>query len=361
MALGGFLKLAAPSRHSDPSTPLGPDPPGRLRAGPRRGAQRPLHGRAAGGLPGRRPGGLARAGPGRRRGRASRRTPWPSSPSWCSPTSTSSRRPASPGTPTSCPPPAGSGSATSARLGQDLLAGAGADVLVAAADRAGWPVPKTLTAVLLPADQVRGTVSLLGDEALEVGEDLPGLQSALSGAESPVPQLSLLLVRDMGGRDRQRLMRVLEGRSAVVGPPRPWTQARSSYQRAVRTLGLTAGRRSTAPVDSELHLAALVVGADPEALDDLCAAVLAPLADLQARHRPAAGGDAALLAAAPGPSRRGGRGPARARADGALPHGPAARAVRRPAGRPGDGARTGPRAAAARSGAPRRFRGLAVG
>ena len=167
------------------------------------------------------------------------------------------------------------------RLGQDLLAGAGPDVLVAAADRAGWPAPRTLTAVLLPADQVRGTVSLLGEEALEVGEDLPGLQSASNGADSPVPQLSLLLVRDMGGRDRQRLMRVLEGRSAVVGPPRPWMQARSSYQRAVRTLGLTAGHRSAAPVDSELHLTELVVVADPEALDDLCAVVLAPLAGLK--------------------------------------------------------------------------------
>jgi DNA-binding PucR family transcriptional regulator len=85
----------------------------------------------------------------------------------------------------------------------------------------------------------------------------------------------------MEGRDRRRLMRVLEGRSAVVGPARPWTQVRSSYLRAVRTLALSARTGSTEPVDSEQHLAALIVGADPEAIDDLCAAVLAPLGDLR--------------------------------------------------------------------------------
>ena len=166
------------------------------------------------------------------------------------------------------------------RLGQDLLAGAGGDVLAAGAERAGWPVPRTLTAVLLPADQVRGAVSTLGEGALQVGEDLPGLHGAADG--SAVGQLFLVLVPDMEGRDRQLLMRLLEGRSAVVGPPRPWTQARSSYLRAVRTLALGAAAAGpTAPVDSEQHLAALVIGADREALDDLRDSVLAPLAGLR--------------------------------------------------------------------------------
>jgi hypothetical protein len=168
-----------------------------------------------------------------------------------------------------------------ARLGQDLLAGAGADVLAAAADRAGWQVPRTLTAVLLPADQVRGTVSLLAEGALQVGEDLPGLQGSVDRLREDVGDVSLLLVPDMEGRDRRRLLRVLEGRSAVVGPARPWMQARSSYLRAVRTLAVTARPASGDPVDSEEHLAALIVSADPEALDDLCAAVLAPLAGLR--------------------------------------------------------------------------------
>ncbi len=39
--------------------------------------------------------------------------------------------------------------------------------------------------------------------------------------------------------------------------------------------------RGTDPVDTDEHLAALVLGADPEALADLRARVLAPLADLR--------------------------------------------------------------------------------
>ncbi len=172
------------------------------------------------------------------------------------------------------------------RLGQDLLAGAGADVLVAGAERASWPVPRTLTAVLLPADQVRGTVAVLGDGALPVGEDLPGLHGPGESASEAEDQVSLLFVADAEGRDRQRLLRVLEGRSAVVGPARPWTQARSSYLRAARTrglpgvlAGLLGGDR--AAVDSEQHLSTLVVGADPEALADLREAALAPLGGLR--------------------------------------------------------------------------------
>ncbi len=169
------------------------------------------------------------------------------------------------------------------RLGQQLLAGAGADVLSAGAERAGWPVPRTLTAVLLPAAQVRGAVSLLGQATLQVGEDLPGSRED--------EQQSLLLVPDMEGRDRQHLLRILHGRSAVVGPARPWTQARTSYLRALRIRQELAGSPggpaderadgSGEPVDTEQHLAELVVGADPEALDDLCARVLAPLAELK--------------------------------------------------------------------------------
>jgi hypothetical protein len=170
------------------------------------------------------------------------------------------------------------------RLGQQLLTGASPDIVAAGAERAGWPVPRTLTAVLLPAAQVRGIVATLGQGTLRVGEDLPGLPDLGDGSER-VDQTSLLLVPDMEGRDRQRLLRILQGRSAVVGPARPWSQARASYLRAVRTLVLVGpGTDRTDPVDSERHLAELVVGADADALDDLCAQVLAPLTEL----RPAA-------------------------------------------------------------------------
>ncbi len=162
------------------------------------------------------------------------------------------------------------------RLGQHLLAGASADVLTAGADRADWTVPRTLTAVLLPAAEVRGALSLLGEGALHLGEDLPGLEG------DDAEELSLLLVPDVEGRDRGRLVRVLHGRRAVVGPPKPWTLARASYLRAVRTLDLVgAPSASDQPLDTDEHLAELVVAADPDALVDLRTSVLAPLAGVR--------------------------------------------------------------------------------
>ena len=62
------------------------------------------------------------------------------------------------------------------RLGQHLLAGAGVDVLTAAAERAEWPPPDSLTAVLLPAAEARRALASLGADTLPVGEDLEGLQ-----------------------------------------------------------------------------------------------------------------------------------------------------------------------------------------
>lgn len=154
------------------------------------------------------------------------------------------------------------------RLGQHLLAGARQDLLVAAAERADWPLPATLTAVLVPPAQVRGVLASLRPDTLLVGEDLPGAG----------PPLSLLLVPDADGADRQHLIRVLTGRQAVVGPPRSWTRARLSYDRAARAATMvTTPTSQRRPVDSEDHLAELVITADPDALHDLRARVLAPL------------------------------------------------------------------------------------
>jgi hypothetical protein len=164
------------------------------------------------------------------------------------------------------------------RLGRRLLSGAEADVLAAAAERAGWVPPRTLTAVLLPAAQVRGALSLLGSGTLQVGDDLPGLEVPPGESTGAGPDHALLLVPDVEDpRDRQRLLRMLADRSAVVGPARPWTQARASYVRAVRTLGLRADGEDAGPADSEEHLPALVLGADPDALADLRARALEPL------------------------------------------------------------------------------------
>ena len=158
------------------------------------------------------------------------------------------------------------------RLAAALLAGATLPELTAAAERAGWPPPRTLTAVILPEARVRGALVSLDARTLRSSEDVPGLTSDTD--------LVVLLVPDAGGRSRPALMRSLDGRDAIVGPPRPWAEVSSSYARACRALHLGLAPDGSAPLDTERRLAELVIRADGEALADLRALALAPLADL---------------------------------------------------------------------------------
>jgi len=150
------------------------------------------------------------------------------------------------------------------KLGLRLLAAAPQDELVAAAERADWAPPRTLTAVLLPAARVRGALALLDARTLQPGDD----------------DVSVLLVPDAEGPARPALLRALEGKEAVVGPPRPWWDAAASHRRAVRVLELDPDAPGAAPVDTQQRLCELVLRADEDALADLRAAALAPLADL---------------------------------------------------------------------------------
>jgi hypothetical protein len=158
-----------------------------------------------------------------------------------------------------------------AELGQALLAGEPVDLLAARAERARWASPSTLTAVLLPAARVHDATALFDVRTLVLSDDL---------ADGPVPaETGALLVPD-ATPGRAELFRALRGRAAIVGPTRPWNDVATSFDRAVRTAAL-APLESGVLVDTEQRLTALVVGADPEALADLRAQVLAPLADLR--------------------------------------------------------------------------------
>jgi hypothetical protein len=153
------------------------------------------------------------------------------------------------------------------RLAFGILRGDPADALVAAAERADWAPPKTLTVVILPSAQLRPVQGLLDPRTLSsVGEPVT------------LPDgLGVLLVPDTGGPTRARLIRTLRGRAAVAGPSRPWLVASTSYARALRALDVRTGDST---YDTEEHLAELVLAADREAVADLRARVLAPLAEL---------------------------------------------------------------------------------
>ncbi len=163
------------------------------------------------------------------------------------------------------------------RLGALLLAGRPLHDLTAAAERAGWSAPRTLTAVLLPEGRARGALALLDTRTLQVSDDPPGLD--------PSAELTVLLVPDAGEGARPGLLRALEGRAALVGPPRPWHAVTRSYARALRALRLGLADGGTAPLDTEQRLPELVLRADDEALADLRAAALAPLDGLGAAVR----------------------------------------------------------------------------
>ena len=180
--------------------------------------------------------------------------------------------------------------------GPHLLAGASPDVLLAAAERAGWQPPVTLTAVLLPAAQVRACLARSTRHPRRRG--LPGLDDRRGPP-------ALAAARPRCRRPRVTSPAAADGPHAVVGPARPWTRVRRPTY--ARPHARCSAPGSLAIVDTEDHLPELVLSADADAFADLRARALAPLRTC-CRDRTAAGGDAARVAAAPGPAGRGGGG-----------------------------------------------------
>ncbi|MFC7495294.1 MULTISPECIES: PucR family transcriptional regulator [unclassified Nocardioides] len=149
------------------------------------------------------------------------------------------------------------------RIAHHLLSGSPADTVLAAAERAGWDPPKTLTAVIVPEAQVRPVLAAVSPGTIAATEP-PELDEAV-----------LLLVPDAHGHRRTALLRTLGTRGCTAGPARPWLEVRASYDRALRA------RAAGLDLDTEAHLVPLVLEADPAARADLRAQVLAPLADLR--------------------------------------------------------------------------------
>ena len=145
------------------------------------------------------------------------------------------------------------------RMAGLLLDASPEPVVAAAAERAGWTAPQTLTAAIVPEAQVRAVLAAVPPETLQTTEDIEGM--------------ALLLVPDVHGRRRSTFLKTLGDRGAVAGPARPWLEVRSSYDRARRVQALGLGP------DSEQFLAELVLGADEGAMRDLRERVLAPLED----------------------------------------------------------------------------------
>jgi hypothetical protein len=160
------------------------------------------------------------------------------------------------------------------RLALDLVRGASEEVSTRRAERAEWPLPASITVLLVPDDRLHQARALVDPRTLVLGEDLPDLTSR--------EDYVALLVPDLRAPARRRLLRSLRDYGGVLGPARPWLQTASSYRRALRAARLVAAENPTsgAAYDTDAHLAELVLSADSEALADLRARALKPLDDL---------------------------------------------------------------------------------
>jgi hypothetical protein len=160
------------------------------------------------------------------------------------------------------------------RLARALVTGATAEAVVAAAERADWDPPAFLSAVLLPEAQAPHAATALDPRTLQPTEEVPDLPDGLA----------LILVPSSGTpASRTGLVRALRGTGAVIGPSVPWLEAARSHARALRAVVLQAegalGDTDRAVLDTDAHLGALLLSADPEMRADLRARVLAPLLD----------------------------------------------------------------------------------
>lgn len=155
------------------------------------------------------------------------------------------------------------------RLARLLLTDAPADAIAAAARRAEWAEPTTLTALVVAPAEVRGVLMALGrlgDRALVLAEDLDGLD-----------ELVAVLVPDGSGT---ALRRSLKNLPVALGPSRPWLRVAESFRLALRV-----SQRATGFVAAEDHLAELLLESDSSLRADLKARALAPLDDLRPQAR----------------------------------------------------------------------------
>jgi PucR C-terminal helix-turn-helix domain len=156
------------------------------------------------------------------------------------------------------------------RLSSALIAHAPVDELEQRAERAGWTPPRTLTCLIGASAHTANIRSVLDPATLSLAVD------AIDPAGAA--DTTIYLIPDVG-RARQTIRSRFGSRAWALGPERPWTHAATSYQRAARVLDLYSAGPEV--LDSDEHLAALVLSADKDAHADLRARALGPLAHLK--------------------------------------------------------------------------------
>ena len=181
------------------------------------------------------------------------------------------------------------------------------ETVLAAASAAGWPLPRTVAALVTapaatgaagpdraavaPAPVLAPGATPIGlpSATTEVAAEADALAARLArrvGEEAigaGLERLALVLVPDPGAPARPgRLRAATEGRPAALGPAVPLARAGLSVRRAIATHALlVAGRLGDRQfARAEEHLPALVIAADPALAAELSEQRLAPLTEL---------------------------------------------------------------------------------
>ena len=126
---------------------------------------------------------------------------------------------------------------------------------------ADWRIPGHLAVVVLPGDAAGAARSLFGPTGLVVERE----SEVVAVVDAQPPRVR-----------RGRMLGLLAGTGAVVGPAVEWSLAPHSY-RVARTLALQGVGADGVPVLAEDHLARVVLGAEPRVVDQLARRALAPL------------------------------------------------------------------------------------
>ncbi|MEO3936364.1 helix-turn-helix domain-containing protein [Dermatophilaceae bacterium Soc4.6] len=142
-----------------------------------------------------------------------------------------------------------------------------------AATAAGWSLPATLVAVILPSGEATGSRFALGPRSIVMARETDAVGLV------PAPQ---------SAQARRQLESALKGRLAVVGPARDWRHVPESLRLATTAMTVLGAEDPTQPGRAlwvEEHLTDIVLGAEAGALHDLGAKRLAPLATLRGASR----------------------------------------------------------------------------
>jgi hypothetical protein len=164
-----------------------------------------------------------------------------------------------------------------------------------AAQAASWALPRDVAAIVAGEAEQARPVADADDGQPTAGEDAADaiatrLARRLAGGAvgGAIGGLACVFVPDPDAPGRRRqLVRTVGSERAALGPTVPWPGAAASLRRAAATFRLAVDGRlpDTGLLDSERHLPALLLAADPAVAADLARTRLAPLAELPAGPR----------------------------------------------------------------------------